>query len=46
MWCTTIAHLQSIADGHGWIGLTYWNGGTAQVLSPGTAIDAAASGPR
>jgi len=40
-----IAHLQSIADGHGWIGLTYWDGGTAQVLPPGTAVDAAASGP-
>ncbi len=40
-----ITHLQSIADGHGWIGLTYWNGGTAQVLPPGTAVDAAASGP-
>ena len=40
-----LAQLQNIADGHGWIGLTYWNGGTAQVLSPGTAVDAAASGP-
>jgi len=40
-----IAQLQNIADGRGWIGLTYWNGGTAQVLSPGTASDAAASGP-
>ena len=41
----TLAQLQNIANGHGWIGLTYWNGGTAQVHSPGTAIDAAASGP-
>ena len=40
-----VAQLQNIADGHGWIGLTYWNGGTAQVHSPGTAVDAAASGP-
>ncbi len=40
-----IAHLQNIANGYGWIGLTYWNGGTAQVLSPGTAMDAAAAGP-
>ncbi len=39
------SQLQNIADGHGWIGLTYWNGGTAQVLPPGTAVDAAASGP-
>ena len=27
----------------GWIGLTYWNGGTAQVHPNGTAVDAAAS---
>ena len=27
-WCTTISQLQSIADGQGWIGLIYWNGGT------------------
>jgi len=40
-----IGQLQNIADGHGWIGLTYWSGGTAQVMSPGTAIDAAATGP-
>ena len=40
-----IAQLQNVADGHGWIGLTYWNDGTAQVQSPGTAADAAASGP-
>ena len=40
-----IGQLQNIADGHGWIGLTYWSGGTAQVISPGTAVDAAASGP-
>ena len=39
-----IAQLQNIADGHGWIGLTYWNGGTAQVQSPGTAVDTAVSG--
>ena len=32
-----IAQLQNIANGHGWIGLTYWNGGTAQVLPHGTA---------
>ena len=37
--------MQNIADGRGWIGLTYWNGGTAQVHSNGTAVDAAASGP-
>ena len=41
----TSAQLQNIADGHGWIGFTYWNGGTAQVRPNGTAIDAAASGP-
>ena len=40
-----IGQLQNIADGYGWIGLTYWNGGTAQVHSPGTAVDAAASAP-
>ena len=40
-----LAQLQNIANAHGWIGLTYWNGGTAQVLSPGTAVDAATSGP-
>ena len=40
-----IAQLQNVADGHGWIGLTYWNDGTAQVQSPGTAADAAASAP-
>ena len=39
------SQLQNIADGRGWIGLTYWNGGTAQVLPNGTAVDAAASGP-
>jgi hypothetical protein len=40
-----LAKLQNIADGHGWIGLTYWNAGTAQVPLPGTAVDAAASRP-
>ena len=40
-----LAKLQNIADGHGWIGLTYWNAGTAQVQLPGTAVDAAASRP-
>ena len=39
------SQLQNIADGRGWIGFTYWNGGTAQVHPDGTAIDAAASGP-
>jgi len=39
-----LAQLQNIADGHGWIGLTYSSGGTKQVTSPGTAVDAAASG--
>jgi hypothetical protein len=37
--------LQNIADGRGWIGFTYWNGGTAPVHPNGTAVDAAASGP-
>jgi len=41
----TAQHLQNIANGRGWIGLTYWNGGTAQVLPDGTAVDASASGP-
>lgn len=41
----TAQHLQNIANGRGWIGLTYWNGGTAQVLPDRTAVDAAASGP-
>ena len=41
----TAQPLQNIANGRGWIGLTYWNGGTAQVLPDGTAVDAAASGP-
>ena len=40
-----VGRLQNIGDGYGWIGLTYWNGGTGQVRSPGTAIDAASSGP-
>ena len=39
------SQLQNIADGHGWIGFTYWNGGTAPVHANGTAVDAAASGP-
>jgi len=39
------SQLQNIADGRGWIGFTYWNGGTAPVHSNGTAVDAAASGP-
>ena len=37
--------LQNIANGRGWIGFTYWNGGTAPVRQNGTAVDAAASGP-
>ena len=39
------SQLQNIANGRGWIGFTYWNGGTAQVHPNGTAIDAAASRP-
>jgi len=39
------SRLQNIADGYGWIGFTYSNSGTAPVHSPGTAVDAAASGP-
>ncbi|MBV8401836.1 MAG: hypothetical protein JOZ17_24410, partial [Acetobacteraceae bacterium] len=39
------SQLQNIANGRGWIGFTYWNGGTAQVHPNGTAVDAAASGP-
>ena len=39
------SQLQNIANGHGWIGFTYWNGGTAPVHPNGTAVDAAASGP-
>jgi len=38
------SQLQNIANGHGWIGVTYWNGGTAPVHRNGTAVDAAASG--
>jgi hypothetical protein len=38
------SQLQNIANGRGWIGFTYWNGGTAPVHSNGTAVDAAASG--
>src|SRR5947209_989001 len=26
-----VAQLQNVANGRGWIGFTYWNGGTAQV---------------
>ena len=40
------SQLQNIANGRGWIGFTYWNGGTAPVHTNGTAVDAAASGPR
>ena len=40
------SQLQNIANGRGWIGFTYWNGGTAPVHPNGTAVDAAASGPR
>ena len=36
--------LQNIANGRGWTGFTYWNGGTAPVHLNGTAVDAAASG--
>ena len=39
------SQLENIADGQGWIGFTYWNGGTAPVHPNGTAVDAAASGP-
>ena len=39
------SQLQNIANGRGWIGFTYWNGGTAQVHPNGTAVDAAVSGP-
>ena len=39
------SQLQNIANGRGWIGFTYWNGGTAPVHPNGTAVDAAASGP-
>ena len=38
------SQLQNIADGRGWIGFTYWNGGTAPVHTNGTAVDAAVSG--
>jgi len=41
----TVEQLQNVANGRGWIGLTYWNGGTGQVRPDGTAVDAAASGP-
>ena len=37
--------LQNVANGRGWVGFTYWNGGTAPVHPNGTAVDAAASGP-
>ena len=39
------SQLQNIANGRGWIGFTYWNGGTAPVHRNGTAVDAAPSGP-
>ena len=39
------SQLQNIANGRGWIGFTYWNGGTAPVHTNGTAVDAAAPGP-
>jgi len=39
------SQLQNIANGRGWIGFTYWNGGTAPVHTNGTAVDASASGP-
>ena len=39
------SQLQNIANGRGWIGFTYWNGGTAPVHTNGTAVDAAASAP-
>ena len=39
------SQLQNIANGRGWIGLIYWNGGTSQVHPNGTAFDAAVSGP-
>jgi hypothetical protein len=39
------SQLQNIANGRGWIGFTYWNGGTAPVHPNGTAFDAAASAP-
>ena len=40
------SQLQNIANARGWIGFTYWNGGTASVHPNGTALDAADSGPR
>jgi len=39
------SELQNIANGRGWIGLIYWNGGTSQVHPNGTAFDAAVSAP-
>jgi hypothetical protein len=39
------SQLENIANGRGWIGFTYWSGGTALVHRNGTAVDAAASGP-
>jgi hypothetical protein len=39
------SQLQNIANGRGWIGLIYWNGGTSQVHPNGTAFDAAVSAP-
>ena len=38
------SQLQNIANGRGWTGFTYWNGGTAPVHPNETAVDAAASG--
>jgi hypothetical protein len=38
------SQLQNIANGRGWTGFTYWNGGTAPVHPNGTAADGAASG--
>lgn len=39
------SQLQNIANGRGWIGFTYWNGGIAAVHTNGTATDASATGP-
>ena len=39
------SQLQNIGNARGWIGFTYWNGGTTPVHPNGTAVDAAASGP-
>jgi hypothetical protein len=37
--------LENVANGHGWVGFTYWNGGTAPVHRIGTAADGSASAP-